>query len=422
MSRIAAPVFALCTALAAAGLVAGLAIGRVEPVVLATPFVLAAVAGATLGRDPELEVRIVLDRGRAVEGETLTATVELLSPVGADRLDVLLLLPNEVVAEGGAARAVSLRRRERRTVELTLRCETWGALEIGPVVYRARDVLGLRSWGGERGERQFVRVYPREETLRALVPPLETQVFAGNRVARVKGEGIEFADLREWQSGDRLRRVNWRASARRGSLWVNEQHPERNSDLVLFIDAYVEGRATSGASGTHERAVRAAATLTHDYLRHKDRVGLIGFGGYLSWLVPEAGLRQLYAIVDTLIESDIVQSYARRGVNIIPRRTLPPKALVVALTPFLDERVVDVLLDLQARGYDLVVVDVSPLDLVAPETPVEELAHRLWRLSREALRWRYEQAGVPVVTWREDMPLAVSLEEVRTYRRLARPA
>ena len=53
--------------------------------------------------------------------------------------------------------------------------------------------------------------------------------------------------------------------------------------------------------------------------------------------------------------------------------------------------------------------------LVAP-------AHRLWRLSREALRWRYEQVGVPVVTWREGVPLAASIEEVNAFRHLARPA
>ena len=420
MTRHSQPVLALYTALAAAGLIAALAVGRVEAVALATPFVLALIAGATLGRDPELDVRVALDRGRAVEGDALTATIELFSPLGADRLDVLLLLPDGVEVEGGAARAVSLRRGETTTIELTLRCERWGALHIGPVLYRARDVLGLRSWDGQRGEPQLVRVYPREETLRSLVPPLEMQVFVGNRVARVKGEGIEFADLREWQTGDQVRRVNWRASARRGSLWVNEQHPERNTDVVLFIDSYADARGSGGGSGTHERAVRAAATLARRYLHHKDRVGLITFGGYLSWLVPEGGLRQLYAIVDSLIESDIVHSYAKRGFSVIPRRTLPPKSLVIALTPFLDDRVVDVLLDLRARGYDLVVVDVSPLDLFVPETELEALADRLWRLSREALRWRYEQAGVPVVTWHDDAPLAVPLEEVMTYRRLAR--
>jgi uncharacterized protein (DUF58 family) len=420
MSRLAAPVLALYTALAAAGLVGALVVGRVEAVVLATPFVLAVLAGANLGRDPQLEVRLVLDRGRAVQDETVTATVELFSPVGADRLDVVLLLPDQVKAEDTASRAISLRRGEPTTVELALACDRWGAPFIGPALYRARDVFGLRSWYGQGGEPQLVRVYPREEMLRSLVPPLETQVFAGNRVARVKGEGIEFADLRAWQSGDQVRRVNWRASARRGSLWVNEQHPERNTDVILFLDAYAEARGRG--EGTHERAVRAAATLTHGYLRHKDRVGLIGFGGTLSWLRAAGGMRQLYAIVDTLLESTIVHSYARRRVSVIPPRMLPPKALVLALTPFLDDRAVDVLLDLRARGYDVVVVDVSPLDLIVPESPLDDLVHRLWRLSREALRWRYERAGVPVVTWQQDMPLAVPLEEVTTFRRLARPA
>jgi uncharacterized protein (DUF58 family) len=40
-------------------------------------------------------------------------------------------------------------------------------------------------------------------------------VFTGNQVARTKGEGIEFADLRHYEYGDALRRINWRASARR---------------------------------------------------------------------------------------------------------------------------------------------------------------------------------------------------------------
>ena len=75
---------------------------------------------------------------------------------------------------------------------------------MGKVPFRARDMLGLRSWEGEAGEAQPLRVFPREETLRSLVAPLETQVFAGNQVARARGEGIEFADLREWQPGDGL--------------------------------------------------------------------------------------------------------------------------------------------------------------------------------------------------------------------------
>ena len=406
--------------LAAAGLVAGLAFGRLEPVALAAPFLLALVAAVT-GHQPRVSVRLSLDRERALEGEEVAATIELASTGGVDRFELLVPLPPEAGIEGGPARAVVLRTGEERTIELKLRCERWGAFSFGPVLFRARDLLGLRSWEGAAGEPQPLRVYPREETLRSLVPPLETQVFAGNQVSRVRGEGIEFADLREWQPGDRVRRVNWRATALRGSLWVNEQYPERNTDVVLFLDTFAEVRA-QGRS-TNDRAVRAAATLARGYLQRKDRVGLVGYGGVLSWLVPESGTRQLYAIVDTLLASDIVHSFALRDVDTLPPRTLPPKALVLAITPLLDNRTASALLDLRARGYDLIVVEVSPLELVDPALAASvELAHRLWRLSREALRWRYEQVGVPVVTWREGVPLAAPLEEVNAFRHLARPA
>ncbi len=420
MTGFTASRLAAYAALAASGLVAGLAFGRVEPVALAAPFVLALVA-AVAGHEPQVSIRLSLDRERVLEGDEVTATIALSSVKRVDRFDLLVSLPQELSAEGGPARALVLRAGEERTIELKLRCERWGAFSVGPLLVRAGDLLGLRSWEHAAGEAQPLRVYPSEETLRSLVPPLETQVFAGNQVSRARGEGIEFADLRAWQPGDRVRRVNWRATALRGTLWVNEQYPERNTDVVLFLDTFAEVRA-HGRS-TNDRAVRAAATLAHGYLQRKDRVGLVGFGGVLSWLVPESGARQLYRIVDTLLTSDIVHSYAFRDVDVLPPRTLPPKALVLALTPLLDDRTAAALLDLRARGYDLIVVEVSPLELLEPEPASSaELAHRLWRLSRDALRWRYEQVGVPVVTWREGLPLAAPLEEVNAFRHLARPA
>jgi uncharacterized protein (DUF58 family) len=93
--------------------------------------------------------------------------------------------------------------------------------------------------------------------------PFRTQVFAGNQVAREKGEGIEFADMRPFAPGDRVRRVNWRASARRGELWVNEYHAERNGDVVLAV--LDDGTGLHGAAeGTGLSIVRA---LVRDELR-----------------------------------------------------------------------------------------------------------------------------------------------------------
>jgi len=78
------------------------------------------------------------------------------------------------------------------------------------------------------------------------------------------------------------------------------------------------------------------------------------------------------------------------------------------------------LLDLRARGFDLVVVEVSPVPFVEPPSGESgELAFRLWQLRRQARRLEYERAGALVVEWHEDRPLTAILEGVSASRRHA---
>jgi uncharacterized protein (DUF58 family) len=96
---------------------------------------------------------------------------------------------------------------------------------------------------------------------------------------------------------------------------------------------------------------------------------------------------------------------------------------VLALTPLLDDRSETALLDLRGRGFDLVVIEISPLPLLpVPEGEIGELGERLWRLRREAVRGRFERAGIPVAVWGDETSLAAALEEVSSYRRRARAA
>jgi uncharacterized protein (DUF58 family) len=124
-----------------------------------------------------------------------------------------------------------------------------------------------------------------------------------------------------------------------------------------------------------------------------------------------------------MLDTRIALSYAWKAIDVIPPRTLPPHALVVALTPLLDDRSVNVLLDVRRRGFDLVVVEISPKSyLPEPRDELHVLAQRLWTLQREAVRGRFERVGVPVAVWEDDTTLVAALEEVSAFRRLARLA
>ena len=420
MTRYASPKLAGYSILSAVGLLASLVLARPELVALTAPFLLALAAGLALATAPALSVEVTMDAERALEGDEVQAHVVLFSATPVDRLDFYLRLPDGLeLADGRNPVALRLARGERRELDFTVRAARWGGHVLGPAYVRARDPLGLLVWETAAATRPELRVFPREDALRRILQPRQTQVLAGNEVSRRKGEGIEFADIRPWATGDPLKRVNWRASARRSELWVNESHPEQNTDVILFVDSFAEARL--GGEGTLDLAARAVATLADAYVHRRDRVGLISFGGILRWLVPGTGLVQFYRIVDALLDTQIVLSYYWKEIDVIPRRTLPPSALVIALSPLLDGRSVGALLDLRARGYDLAVVDVSPVSFITrPKGGVDAIAYDIWTLRRDALRHRLQRAGVAVAEWRDDEPLQAVLEEVRAFRRYAR--
>ena len=421
MTRRASPRLEAYAVLAAIGLVGALALRRPELAAVAAPFALVLTLATQLARRPDLDVEFTVADERTLEETDVDAAIVVRSDVQIDRLELLLEVPPGVMVEGSDTFAVRVRAEEERTIPVRLNCARWGLYGVGSIEARARDPFRLVVWE-ERFERvRELKAYPRPETLSRVLAAVDTQAFTGSEVARAKGDGIEYADLRDYVPGDRLRAINWRASARRAGLVVNERHPERNTDVVLFVDSFADVRRQERS--TLDDAVRAAATIATRYLERRDRVGLVSYGGVLRWLRPGFGPSQRFRLIETLLETGVTPTYIWRDVNLIPARILPPKALVVALTPLVDPRFVGALENLRARGFDLVVVEIDPINLVARgKSVLGDIAYRLWVLDREVLRARLERLGIGIARWGDDVALESALEEVKTYRRYARVA
>ncbi len=406
-------------ALAALGVVAGLASGRPELVVLAAPFILFLGVGLALASEPRLTAAIELERSRVLEGEDVSAIVTLHNGgAGAVEVELTVLRGRHLAIEPAGAMLLRLASGADTEVRFAARAVRWGAHSLGPMAVRVRDPLGVAQWDRTLGRRVMLRAFPREQRLRELVAPLRTQPFLGAHVARAREEGIEFAEIRPFVVGDRVRRINWHATARRGSLYVTDRHPEHASDVVLLLDTFAEAR--DAAAGTLDAAVRAAASLARAHLARRDRVALVDFGGTLHWLEPAFGTHQLYRIIDALLASEIAFSFAWRAVESIPLRVLPPGALILAISPLLDERSIKLITDLRTRGSDVTVIEVSPLaHTPAGQSAGDQVAYRLWRLQREALRARLQGLGIGVALWEADGELGAALEGVNSFRRSA---
>lgn len=419
MIRSLSPRIPASLALVGVWAIAALLSGRAELVVLAVPFVVLIAVGLLSCPQPRIDATIELDKARLIEREGTRVGVVLRnrahSPV---ELEVALARTALLEVEPAELTRLVLAPRATAELEFTVRARRWGAHRVGPLMVRARDRLGIVSWTGPFGPSLTVKAFPREQRLRRLAAPLHTRSFFGANVARSAGSGIEFADLGPLAVGDPVRHINWRATAKHGHLYTTRRHPERAGELVLLLDTFAEARDPNG--GTLDAAVRAAATLTRAHLARRDRVALVDFGGTLQWLEPGSGVIALYRIIDALVASEVAFSYAWREARTIPRRVLPPGALVIAISPLLDERSLRLIAELRSQGRDLIVLEVSPVAHTAPAvSAADAVAFRLWKLHREAVRARLRALGVAVAVWDDRETLASALEEVSSFRRSA---
>jgi len=405
------------------GVAAGAALSSPEMVAMGAPFLVLLAVGLAARHPTDLIVTAAKPELRSMEGERVALPLTIRAPHRVPRTEIRLNLPPGLALVDAAvparrlgSDAIGLSVDGQIEVTAELGCLQWGAYELASVTLFTMGTLGLSYERVRATDKPVIKIFPPDETARRLLKPIETQLAYGDLVARQRGQGIEYADLRELQPGDDLRHINWRASARSAATWVNDRHPERNSAVVLFIDTFPEARR--GVEPTLDLGVRAIAGLARMHLRRHDRVGLITFGEPVRWLQPGMGERQRYRILDTLMTARHGRDLYWKGISAVPRQALPSKALIVALTPLLDDRIIAVVADLHGRGLDLAVIEIPAEHFLDdPENETEAVARRVWELRRDTVRRRFSGHGIPMSVWSPEEPFERALMEVEAYRR-----
>jgi uncharacterized protein (DUF58 family) len=380
---------------------------RLEPLCVVLPLALALVHSRLVRPEPALSLQCTVTPLQTFEDEPLTVQITVRATTAIPPTELWHFLPAGAACPSGDHRfLVTLRPGEERTFTHQVVFARRGKYTLGHVYSRVHPGTDLQPLLAEYHHEQVCHIYPRIAVLPRHLSPLHTHVSFGNYVSRTAGEGLEFAGIRPYSHGDRLRRVHWRTSLTRQQLYVNDYYCERNADVVILLDTLV---ALGGPPrNTLDLAVRAAASLAAHYLYHKDRVGLISYGGVCTWVPPALGQPQLYRILDTLLETRPHFSYLTKDIALIPPRVLPPGALILALTTFLDTRIEIALRNLLARAFPVVVLVISPVHVTRAARrhgQAEATAH-LWRLETEMRMHELRSLGVPVLLQETEEPLS----------------
>lgn len=397
-------------------LVLAAALNRPELVILAAPFVLG--TGWSLARRPaELPVvRLELPHDTTSEGGTVRATLAVENP---DRraLDLVVVSVRHSrwlrSLDGTREHAVPVPGLSGVEQVLTDRAVRWGRRHLGPVRARGYAGGGLLVGRTVQGGSVPVRIYPVTGPFHADdAMPRAAGVVGAHRTRR-PGDGGELAGVRPYQPGDRLRRIDWRVSLRTRELHVAHTYAERDADVVLMLDVLHDAGMSGGLLGPAsvlDVTVRATAGIAEHYLSRGDRVSALEYGPSGRHLRPATGRRHYRALLEWLLEVRAWPDGLTSDDRLMSPRLLPRNALVVMMTPLLEDRSAAMLARLARSGRSVLAVDTLRPDVrpgVADRVPGpaggpgpwDEVGFRLWRVERENTVGVLREAGVPVVPW-----------------------
>ncbi|MFN4218707.1 MAG: DUF58 domain-containing protein [Candidatus Bipolaricaulia bacterium] len=284
-------------------------------------------------------------------------------------------------------------------------------------------------------------IVPRFERLdEILIRPRRTRIFSGQVKARLGGTGIEFFGVREYYPGDERRYINWKATARKDRLVVNEFEQERVADVVILLDARersdVEAlipaappllpphpsplpRRGEGTQGVRVReaggevfslfeySVRAALSLAHYFTAQGNRVGLLIYGKYLDWTWPGFGRWQRERLLRAIASAEKGDKAVFKDLENLPTRLLPAGSQLIFIGPILESDV-KTIVDLRRR-YEVLCIAPNPIlfeSAFLARTPEVELALRLEHLRRQAMLAQMRRLGIRLVDWDVTKPLA----------------
>ena len=127
-------------------------------------------------------------------------------------------------------------------------------------------------------------------------------LFAGEYHSVFKGQGMEFAEVREYQAGDEVRSIDWNVTARVGRPFIKVFDEERELTVVLVVDASASGAFGSGQRMKGEAGVEISALLAFAAIKNNDRVGLLIFTEDIEvFIPPKKGRKHVLRVIRELL-------------------------------------------------------------------------------------------------------------------------
>ncbi|MGZ3633704.1 MAG: DUF58 domain-containing protein [Parachlamydiaceae bacterium] len=200
-------------------------------------------------------------------------------------------------------------------------------------------------------------------------------LFAGMYRSAFKGKGIEFEDVREFQTGDEIRSVDWNVTAKMGYPYVKNFREERELTVMLIVDVSSSTRFGSANASKSKLIAEIGALIAFSAVKNNDRVGLLMFSDRVEqFLAPKKGTRHVLRIIRDLLvtpqpnkKTDLSKALAYFGK--VQRKSSICFVISDFMCPDCSHE-----LTLLSKKHDLIVVSViDPYEMTFPNVNLAQL-------------------------------------------------
>lgn len=228
--------------------------------------------------------------------------------------------------------------RQEKQLQYNIRPTQRGVYEFGQIVLFIQSMLGLVTRRFAVSAEQDVAVYPSFQQLRKYQISAQAAMINehGSKQLRKLGHSMEFEQIKEYVTGDDVRAVNWKATARKGNLMINNYTDEKSQQVFCIIDKGRLMKMPFGGLTLLDYAINSTLVLSNVCLQKQDKIGVFTFADKMGATLPASRnpvqrdkiLEVLYKQQTAFLESDYEMLYMQ------VRSKIKQRSLLILYTNF----------------------------------------------------------------------------------------
>lgn len=189
---------------------------------------------------------------------------------------------------------------------------------------------------------------------------LSKQLFAGNFLSVFKGQGINFAELREYQTGDDYKRIDWATSARMNKPFVRINEAERQQNIVFLVDCSKSIEAGNIIKTKKQLIIELCFLLAYSSAKNNDKIGSIFFSDEVEKIIPLSNNSNQLSIIAKFLLDFEPENKGTNLHNILNfiNFSLKKNAIVFILSDFISNINYQKELAIAAKKFQLIVIQI----------------------------------------------------------------